>query len=383
MRRMIFVCVLIGLVLCLTAAQAAPAVRDVRTQMGEDFVAYPQLEGMADEAIQQKINDDVVLSSGVTNHLVTLATLGDSPWGLQVDYEVTMLDGGVFSAVMSAKGKMPNGREGQAYAALSYDLRTGERLALDALFADVDAAVDAMEQIAQSSLAEELSSHMENSALTPLPVDSFTLDADGITFWYPSDQFKLLSGYSGACQFYYSELEGLLRTDKDALLTRLGVLEPAYTAKEAAKRIQAAVEEGELVHVPVKLGDDMTAVVARYRLTRTPDAFPGGRYFVLEAPAFRSVLVISDAIQSAYDGSVVEGIQLRRGSLYGLTVGATARGDWQRVLGDAHETITLTESMAYDYGLPAGQCDLYRYGAHELRLYADQSGTLCAIQLGK
>ena len=54
---------------------------------------------------------------GVTNHLVTLATLGDSPWGLKVDYRVALLEDGVFSAVINAQGKMPDGHEGQAYSA--------------------------------------------------------------------------------------------------------------------------------------------------------------------------------------------------------------------------------------------------------------------------
>ena len=135
-------------------ATAQGEVDEVRTQIGENHVAYPQLKGMADEEIQTKINDDIVLSSGVANHLVTLATLGDSPWGLKVDYEVTMLTEDVFSAVMNAQGKMPDGREGQAYAALTYDLATGERLSMDKLFKDVDAAVAWMEAEAEESLGE-------------------------------------------------------------------------------------------------------------------------------------------------------------------------------------------------------------------------------------
>ena len=49
--------------------------------------------------------------SGVTNHLVTLATLGTSPWGLKVDYRVKFLEEDVFSAVINAQGKMPDGHE--------------------------------------------------------------------------------------------------------------------------------------------------------------------------------------------------------------------------------------------------------------------------------
>lgn len=46
-------------------------------------MCYPQLTGMADEAVQKKINDDIVLSSGVANHLVTLAHAGGQPLGFE------------------------------------------------------------------------------------------------------------------------------------------------------------------------------------------------------------------------------------------------------------------------------------------------------------
>lgn len=378
-RRLLFFLTLLAVLIGVLPANAQMKVQEVRTQIGENHVAYPQLGGMADEAVQQRINDDIVLASGVTNHLVTLATLGDSPWGLKVDYEVTLATDEVFSAVMNAEGKMPNGREGQAYAALTYDLATGERLSLDTLFADVDEAVIAMEQIAQESL--ETDGYMQYSAVTPLPREAFTLDGGGITFWYPSDQLRLVSGRAGACHFYYSELAAFLKPD--GLTAALGAVQSAPSAKEAAAEIEQSVSAGGLPHVPVKLGDRMTGVVERYRLTRTPDEFPGGRYFALEAPVFRDVLVISDAIQTGYGASVVEGIQLRRGGIAGLTVGQAVQADWRAMLGQPDKTIAFTQSMAYDYGLPVGESDVYHFGGHELRLHADADGTLRAIQLSK
>ena len=376
-------CILLLLLALAAPALAQTQVDEVRTQIGENYVAYPQLTGMADEAVQKKINDDIVLSSGVANHLVTLATLGDSPWGLKVDYQVKLLGENVFSAVINAEGKMPDGHEGQAYSALTYDLATGERLTLDALFEDVDAAVAWMEAAAEESLGQELSGYMEYSDITPLPREAFTLDADGITFWYPSDQLRLMSGYSGACQFFYSELAPFLLTEEDAVPTQIGAVQAPLSQQEARKAIEAAVTEGKLPHVPVTLGDRMTDVVDRYRLLRTPDEFPGGRYYVLEDPAFREILVISDAIQSGYGASVVEGVQMRRGDLCGLLIGQAVREDWHAILGEPDETMTFTDSMAYDYGLPVGESDIYHFGEHELRLHADTDGVLRAVQLGK
>ena len=376
-------CILMLLLALAPPALAQTQVDEVRTQIGENYVTYPQLAGMADETVQKKINDDIVLSSGVTNHLVTLATLGDSPWGLKVDYRVALLEDGVFSAVINAQGKMPDGHEGQAYSALTYDLTTGERLSLDKLFEDVDAAVAWMEAAAEESLGQELNGYMEYSDLTPLPREAFTLDADGITFWYPSNQLRLMSGYSGACQFFYSELAGFFLTGEDELPAQIGAVQAPLSRQEARKAIEDAVAAGELPHIPVALGDRMTDVVDRYRLLRTPDEFPGGRYYVLEEPVFREVLVISDAIQTGYGASVVEGVQMRRGDLCALLIGQAVREDWRAILGDPDETMIFTDSMAYDYGLPVGESDVYHFGEHELRLHADADGVLRAVQLGK
>ena len=75
MRGKLLACGLALLILSTFALGAAQAqTTEIRTQLGENYVAYPQLEGMADEAVQQKINDDIVTASGVTNHLVTLVT---------------------------------------------------------------------------------------------------------------------------------------------------------------------------------------------------------------------------------------------------------------------------------------------------------------------
>lgn len=349
------------------------SVEDVTTQIGDNFVSYPQLSGMDDAQLQARINDDIVLSSGVANHMVTLATLAGGSQKLQVSYQADLVDDRFFSVVLSAKGKLPGVRDGHAYTALTYDLTTGDRATLDSLFADVDAAVAQMEKTAEMTLSEELNGYMEYSDILPLPADSFTLDENGITFWYPAEQFSLLSGYSGACQFWYEELEGLWLENPV----------PAMTDAERKEKIAASISGGSLPHVPVVLGQRMPEVTESYRLLRTPDEFPGGRYFVLEDPQFRQILIISDSVQSGYEDSVVEGIQLKRGGLYDLLIGRTEQQRWRAVLGEPDEVIDFTENMAYDYNLPMGECDVYHYGENELRLHADENGVLCAIQLCK
>ena len=365
--------IVLALVLCVFAHACAEeiVVEEIRMQMGESVVAYPQLNGLQDETIQQKINDDIVMASGVTNHMVTLFTLTGQQT-LKVEYEA-YLNEKVFSAVISAKGKLPHTRDGHEYTALTYDLQTGERMTLDQLFADTESAVALIEEKAIAALSEELNGYLEYGELAPLPADSFTVNEDGITFWYPSEQFSLISGYSGACQFWYEELEGLW----------LENVLPQQTAEEQKAAIAASVASGTLPHVPVAMGQNMQEVTETYRLLRTPDAFPGGRYFLMEHPALRGVMVISDSLQESYAASVVEGIQLRRGGLHGLLIGKTTQDEWRKVLSAPENTVLMTESMAYDYGLTEGSYDVYRYGSYQLRLYADAEGVLNAIQLCK
>lgn len=369
LKKWTLLCLLMLMGFCGLAAAEEVTIQEVRTQMGENYVAYPQLAGMAEEAIQQKINDDIALSSGVTGHMVSLFTLTGQQT-LTVDYDA-YLNEQVFSTVISAKGKLPQKRDGHAWTALTYDLKTGERLKLDQLFTDADKAVALMEEKAVASLSEELNGYLEYSDITPLPADAFTLDEHGITFWYPAEQFSLLSGYSGACQFWYEELDGLWISDQV----------PEMTADQQKRAIGASVAAGEMPHVPVRMGQSMQEVTDKYRLLREPDEFPRGRYFVMEDPAFRSILIISDALQADYTSSVVEGIQLRRGALHGLTIGRTTQTEWQNMLGEAAETLTMTANMAYDYALREGTCDIYHFGDHELRLYADPEGLLYAIQI--
>ena len=343
------------------------------TQMGENKIAYPQLEGLADPLIQEKINSGIVLSANVSGMLMRMVTLDRESKLLAMDYEVCLLNDKVFSVLISAKGRQPGKRDGHTWTALSYDLSTGEKLTLDQLFADADEAVVQMEAMAEASLSEELNGYMEFSDILPLPVESFTLDQTGITFWYPQEQFSFFSGFSGACQFWYEELDGLWMES----------ITPERTDEQIRSETEAAVSKGTIPGVPVQMGESILNVCERYRLLRTPDEFPGGRYFLMEDPRFRDVCVLSDSLYPDYDQSVVEGVQLRRGGLCGLIVGQTTQERWRDVLGQPEKTVAFTENMAYDYNLPAGSYDVYRFGNNELRLHADENGVMCAVQLCK
>lgn len=362
------------------ASAPAKALKDVSTIINENRVSYPQLDGMEDAQIQQKINDDIIAKAELVAHLMTLSALQEDGWGLVVEYEA-FLHGDVLSVTISAKGEMPTGREGQKYTALCYDLKTGEPITLSQIFTDVDGAVAWMEEKAIDTLTDELSGYLENSDLQPLPTENFALDADGITFYYPSKQFALHSGYAGACQFYYEELSDFL--DWEGIPAMIGVENQTYTDAESKEKISELLKTGQLPHVPVQIGDEMTEVVSKYRLLRVPDQYPSGKYYQMEAPMFRQVLVLSDALTSGYDNSQVLGLQSMRGNLFGIQAGETTRERWQEILGQPEGTVVFTESLAYDYGIPQGESDFYTFGDYQLRLHAREDGILHSIRLSK
>ena len=383
MRRTLLWFSLLALLAFGAAALAESAsVETVAVQAGESYVHYPKLTGMADEAIQGSVNDQLVEKADIASYLVTLSLLEPDGLGLTVDEQST-LHGDLFSTVLSAKGRMSGGREGHVYTALAYDLQTGTQIAPEQLFTAPDEARAWMEERLTATYADELSGYLESGELTPLPMNNFSLDDDGVTFYYPASQFSLLSGYSGACEFHFDELYEFLDLSEDSVLSRWGVKQDALTADEQRERITALLSTGTLPGAKARIGDSVAELVAQYRLLREPDQYPGGRYFQLESAPFRQILLLSDALQKGYDQSVVAGIRSMRCNLFGLATGTATRQEWRDVLGTPESTVVFDEAKAYDYSLPACQADYYTIGEYQLCLFADADDLLYAVQLSK
>ncbi len=357
-------------------------INEVATEIGDNFVRYPQLNGMQDTALQQQINDAIVNEANIAQRLITLSTLQQGGIGLQVSYTTYVKDQ-LFSVVISAKGMMENLRSGQQYTALAYDLRSGKRLTLNDFFIDAGTAAAWMEAQLSGDYADELSSYLEYAEVTPLPVDSFSFDDNGMTFYYPYRQFALLSEYSGSVQFQYGELQNFLIPDAGSIPARLNVLMPQYTDSQIKESIETAASQGSLPYLPIKLGDPLPELISQYRLLRTPDQYPGGRYFQLEAADFRQILVMSDALTQAWDASVVEGILATRMNLFGLQTGVTPRDRWLQILGEPTPSVAFDAYISTDYGLPVGTADYYTVSGRQLMLYADENDILYAVRLAK
>lgn len=367
------------LILCISCAalgeETGTRVEEVVIPLGKSELRYPQLRGSPDEQVQAKINDAILLSCDLSGLLVKASTGKESAVWMDCQSFLTET---LFSVAITTRTQRADGVWESVSTAATYDLADGNAVGLERLFQDRERAVKKAEEIALLALREEMNEYTEAGATLPLPEKSFALDERGATFYYPAEQFSFPSGASGAVHFFFEELDGEWTPEIERLF------EAASSREEAGERkrlIEEAVSQGKLPALPVRLGDGMQEITEEYRLLRAPDAFPGGRYFLMEAPLFRQIYLISDDMQSGYENSTLKGIQLRRGSLYGFQVGETSRSEWLSVLGQPGETILVTESMAFDYQLPAGSYDVYAMGERKLRLYADDAETLVCIQI--
>ncbi len=343
-------------------------------------VTYPVLEGYGDPSVQEDVNRAIFEKAQVQSHLNTLNSLAAGGWGLNVSYQ-DALKNGILSVVVSAYGEMPNGRMGQNYTTVNYNLADGKPITVADLFADVEGAFALMEQKLEDEVRPQLSGYLENDTLTPVPRDSFFLTPDSITFYYPQDQFSMLSGYSGGCTFSYYELKDYLLVSEGSVLHTLGAGDYLDIADDTAARVGEAAAAGTLPGIGAKLGDSLMDRLNEYRLLVDPDYYPGGRFFEVEAPQFRGVWLLTDALTESYDQSLVLGIRADRINLYGIQTGITTVDAWRSALGEPESTAELDEFTAEDYRLSQGTSDYYAFGENRLRLHADEEGVLESVQL--
>ncbi len=375
----------IMLLLSINALAEAPAsnnaqVVPVKADNAYGSVTYPVLQGLSNTSVMDAVNKVIFDKAQIQSRLDTLNRLTDGGWGLTVTYE-SSLTGSIFSVAVSALGEMANGRMGQTYTALVFDLSTGKQLTAGDVFSDADGAFSLMEQKLEEEVQPYLSGYMENDSLTPIPRDNFYLTPDYITFYYPQSQFSMLSGYSGGCSFGYYELAEYLNLTEGSALSLLGAGDHLLITGSTASNVGSAVSEGYLPGIGAKLGERLMDRLNQYRLLVEPDYYPGGRFFEVEAPEFRSIWLLTDALTESYDANQVLGIRADRVNLYGIRTGMTTIQEWREALGQPESTAELDDFTASDYRLPAGTSDYYTFGQNTLRLHADETGVLTSVQI--
>ena len=361
-------------------AAGEPALKDMRLDLGGSSVAYPMLTGMEDQELQQEINSRIQADLDVEAYLSRM-TLLMSEENLRVGVTwAGEIAGDVLSCVMSAEGALRNNRSTHRWTAANIDLRNGQQITLGALFADEAAAREALAEYLETQVAPEMSAHLNNSELLPLP-ETFRLEAAGLTLLYPAEQLSTLSGRAGDIRIGWNEIREYLDMSPEGIPARTGAEDMITLTAESAGKIREMTEQGCLPGIPAVIGEALKPLTDRYHLLTDPDVYEGGRLFSPEGGCFRDVYLMTDYLSEDWDDSTVRGIRMDRGCAWGLCIGETRQEAWREILGEPEHSVTLTEEMAEERRREAGMCDYYRFGEHQLQLYTDAEGTLLSITL--
>lgn len=388
--------------------EAWGAVDDLAGEMeSRNFVFYPVLE-TEDESLApavERINRSIQEKARIPEYLQLLSTLQPGGAGLKMDYDIGLASSWtegegpriydwVLSLLFCAEGKMLSGRPSQIYYPMTFDLRTGEEIAFDQLFADPDGAKTHIEAELEENVEPILSTYLENSQLFPVPFDRFFLDSWGhVILVYDNSQLSFLSGTSGAVSFRYSELKDYLDLTPDGIISHLPwkghmgrmTKEERGQAVWSMLRLNMMIPSSRLL----ALGTGMDIVWHGYSpqdhhfhpLTDS-DFYPGGAYYEVEEPEFRGALILTDE-----NGETVHGILADHVDLYDLETGKTLLPDAEAFLGREPETrVQIDESTAEYYRVCAGTASVYRLESHDgkmlsFTLYADENGVVQYVKL--
>lgn len=378
-RQILCLSMILAVFVTAGTAETAFSVEDTGLDLNEAIsIHYPTLTGTGDKALIGRINDLIREKCGIGGYLTRTAHL-ISNGSLRTEWTGGILND-VFSCAVSAIGAVENTRTTHVWTAATVDLRDGHEILLDELFTDGEAAREQIEAYLEDTVAPDLSAHLLNSELTPLP-DTFLLEASGLTLLYPVGQLSTLSDRAGDIRIGWNVLKDVLDFSEDSIPSRIGVTEMTVLSGESAEKIRAAAAEGSLTGIPAGIGDSMQALTDRWHMLTDPDGSEEGRLFSLEGGCFRGIYLITDDLGRSWEQSVVQGIRMDQGCLWGLCPGETRRTDWLSALGNPDGTTEVEEEKAEANRLVPGTCDYYRCGNYLLRLYSDENETLVSIIL--
>ena len=359
-----------------------PAIEEKALELAGSSLRFPAVSGMEDAALQETVNTRIREDLGVDGYLQRMnALISDEGRSIAVTWRGG-ISGEVFSALLDAEGAVKSLRSSHVWTWSSVDLRDGHEITLDELFTDAEAAREWMESYLEDTVAPEMSPHLGNSELTPLP-DGFVLEKTGLTLLYDADRLSTLSDRAGAVKIGWNELREFTDWSEDGIPARFGAAEMAVLTEESAERIREMTESGQLPDIPVKIGDSVREWTDRTHLLNDPEEYAGGRMFALEGAAFRDVYLLSDAVNSSWDESRVQGIRADRGCFCGLCIGETAAEEWHQLLGEPDYTAVLDEEAAESARTVPGTCDYYLFGDYRLQLQTDTDGILAGITLAE
>lgn len=357
-------------------------------ELGENSVRYPALrEGILPAELTEKINERMLEDGEIREYVSRMSQL-ISGGRLEVSWRGCVM-GPVFSFEISAEGALKTPRETHRRLSGNLDLRDGHEIVPEEIWTDPEEARGRIEQYLEENLAPELSAHLLNSSLVPLP-ERFRLTERGLILLYEIDQLSTLSDRAGDVLIPWNAVQDSLNRNGDGIPEALGLfLREAWTeeteeiSEDQLQAIREAAAEGCFPGIPAKLGDPLQALTEEWHLLTDPDVYALGRFFSLEGAPFQQVFLMTDFLSEGWENSVVDGIRADSGSLYGLSIGGTKQEVWRRFLGEPDHTIEFDEEQAEAYRTVPGSRDYYEAGEHRLQLHADREGMLTSIILSE
>ena len=365
------------MLMMLSSAVAEPVVEQKGLALGESYVYYPQVSGMEDAALQERVNAALLQSTGAEALLARLPLTMHSAAPLQADFTWQLL-GDVLTVVVKAQGPVLNDRATQVWHTANMDLTTGEDITFEDIFADAGAARLALTDYLEWGVAPQLSAHLRNSQLTPLP-ETFGISEAGLTLYYPMEQLATLSDRAGTVTIRWCEMLEYLQLGEGTVLNRIGAERMLTLDETSAEAIRVAAESGQLPGIPVKLGDSVQEAVDTHKLLIDPDLYENGRMIQLEDGAFQGVYLLTDSLTDSWEHSVVQGIRADQMNLYGLMTDVTTQAEWRSVLGEPYATVEVDEVKAEANRILTGYSDYYNFEGVQLRLHANDEGVLASL----
>lgn len=372
------------LVLCLAAAVSiagaeGAALEENALELFGSSVRFPAVTGMADETAQAAVNARIREDLRVDTYLEKMtALISDEARAITVNWS-GRIAGDVFSGSLEAETTVKNALSSNAWTWSNVDLRDGHEIPLGELFADEASAREGLETLLED-LSYDLSPHLQNSNLTPLP-EGFRIGRTGLTLLYNADQLSTLRDRAGAVKIGWNEIRDFVDWSEDGIPARIGAAEMVNWTDASADGLRAMTESGMLAEIPVKIGDSVKEWTDRMHQLYDPEEYALGRMFTLDGAEFRDVYLLSDAVERGWENSRVQGIRMDRGCVWGLCIGETRAEVWRQVLGEPEHMAVFDAEKAESYRTVSGQCDYYRFGDYTLELQSDTDGILASIAI--
>ena len=361
------------------AAAEGTALEENALELFGSSVRFPAVTGMADETAQAAVNARIREDLRVDAYLEKMtALISDEARSVTTDWSGSIA-GDVFSGLLEAETTVRGLLSAHEWAWSSVDLRDGHEISFGELFTDEASAREGLETLLED-LSYDLSPHLQNSSLTPLP-EGFRIGRTGLTLLYGADQLSTLRDRAGAVKIGWNEIRDFVDWSADGIPARIGAAEMVNWTDESADGLRAMAESGMLTDIPVKIGDSVKEWTDRMHPLYDPEEYALGRMFTLDGADFRDVYLLSDAVDRGWENSRVQGIRMDRGCLWGLCIGETEAAVWQQALGEPEHMAVFDAEKAESYRTVSGQCDYYKFGDYTLGLQSDTDGILFSITL--